>query len=93
MFSLNRVSTRLYPSCMRCVKILFCGKLRSFPKEENFVNSSQFFGLLRNFLVNSYFPLVAVFPCRVARMSQLGDLGSGAGKGGGGGGSIREAGG
>ncbi|XP_055706252.1 ATPase inhibitor, mitochondrial-like [Phlebotomus papatasi] len=30
---------------------------------------------------------------RVARMSQLGDLGSGAGKGGGGGGSIREAGG
>uniref|UniRef100_A0A1L8E1P8 ATP synthase F1 subunit epsilon n=1 Tax=Nyssomyia neivai TaxID=330878 RepID=A0A1L8E1P8_9DIPT len=30
---------------------------------------------------------------RVAKMSQLGDLGSGAGKGGGGGGSIREAGG
>ncbi|XP_055693217.1 ATPase inhibitor A, mitochondrial-like [Lutzomyia longipalpis] len=30
---------------------------------------------------------------RVAGMSQLGDLGSGAGKGGGGGGSIREAGG
>ncbi|XP_058829431.1 ATPase inhibitor mai-2, mitochondrial [Topomyia yanbarensis] len=30
---------------------------------------------------------------RIARMSQVGDLGSGAGKGGGGGGSIREAGG
>ncbi|CAD7077390.1 unnamed protein product [Hermetia illucens] len=30
---------------------------------------------------------------RIAKMSQLGDLGSGAGKGGGGGGSIREAGG
>ncbi|XP_055595192.1 ATPase inhibitor mai-2, mitochondrial [Uranotaenia lowii] len=30
---------------------------------------------------------------RIAKMSQVGDLGAGAGKGGGGGGSIREAGG